>query len=90
MVSSNYQIRFFKKPDSEEWHIYREDRPVSLCGEAQLSYNVDSVADILPLDTLAHGACVTVRDKDEPVEAVPAPKAKRARKPRAKAKPKAK
>lgn len=62
MVSSNYQTRFFRKDHEGDWHLYREDKPVSLCKREQLAYNVDPISDILPMDAHLCADCAAVRD----------------------------
>lgn len=49
--------RYFKKEGEDVWHIYREDSNVSLCGEAQLTYNVDQISDAVPDSGTLHLAC---------------------------------
>ena len=55
-------LRYFRKPSEDEvntndWHAYREDSPAALCGDAQLAYNVDSIADAVPDGGTLHKGC---------------------------------
>lgn len=80
MVATLATQRFFHKPDDEVWHAYREDSTTALCGQAQLSYNVDTIADVVPADATLHGPCAAVLRGDKPEPEQPAvtstPKAK--------------
>lgn len=63
MVATASTQRFFRKAAAEgeantnEWHAYRDDGNVSLCGEAQLAYNVDPISDAVPSDGVFHLGC---------------------------------
>lgn len=63
MVATASTQRFFRKAAAEgeentnEWHAYRDDGTASLCGEAQLAYNVDPISDAVPSNGVLHLGC---------------------------------
>lgn len=74
MVATASTQRYFRKagPDGEEntneWHAYRDDGNTSLCGEAQMTYNVDSIADAVPASGTLHLGCreaLAVEEQDK-------------------------
>lgn len=67
------QIRFFQPADGGEWHAYREESAQALCGEAQLSYNRDRVADAVPTDGALHDGCRQAIDAENPAAYTPHP-----------------
>lgn len=62
MVATASTQRFFHKPDADDWHAYRDDGTIALCGEAQLTYNIDQISDALPAGATLHPACQAALD----------------------------
>lgn len=56
------QTRWFQPasdetPNTNEWHAFHDDNPAAVCGEAQLSFNRDAIADEVPSSGSAHLGC---------------------------------
>lgn len=76
MVATASTLRYFSKTAHDEgvWHAYRDDGRISLCGEAQLTYNVDPISDSVPSGGTLHAACQRARDGEPEPGAAPAKK----------------
>ena len=63
------QVRYFQpasedRPNTNDWHAYRDDSSAALCGSASLSYNTDAIADALPAEGELHKGCGKALDKE--------------------------
>lgn len=73
MVGTLSTQRFFKpaEPAGADWHAFRDDATMALCGMVAIRYNSDEIADSLPDGGKLHSFCKDALDAADGVVAEP-------------------
>lgn len=61
---------FFHREGDSVWHAFREGSSAALCGESQITWNIDRIEDTLAPDQPLHFRCKVAlglaKDYDDP------------------------